>query len=142
MYFYAMDARYSRMRALVLGMCCAALATGCMTEEAAPHLSYPSLIQGEWTLARAYRNASETRVLDGTYFHFRDARTVDTNLPLPGQPRSEKAHAAYRLSKDSLILQTGTGQEQLFLINTLDSQRLVLSTLIMDHAFQFDLVRE
>lgn len=137
-----MNLRSSGMRTLALGILGVVLFSGCNPDTPAPHAAYPELIRGDWKLARAFRNASETRVLDSLYFRFDPGDQVATNLPLPGHSPVKDGVAAYRLIADSLLMATGGGQEQLFLINSLDSQRLVLSTLIMDHAFQFDLVRE
>jgi hypothetical protein len=116
--------------------------TGCARQEAPAHAAYPGLIRGEWTLHSAYRNEGQTHVLDGTFFQFMEEGLMNTNLPLPGHlGQGEDQSTPYDLRQDSLVMHTSQGGEQIFLIGALDSHRMVLSTMILDHAFRFDLLR-
>lgn len=119
------------------------LTPGCRNEVPEdPTAQFGTLIHGDWTLSRAFRNESETKVLDGTYFRFREEQQMETNLPLPGQSPGIALTASYTLQRDSLIMHApGTG-DQLFRIQQLDSQELILSTSILQQAFRFDLRRE
>jgi hypothetical protein len=114
---------------------------GCSHQEPPAHAAYPDLIRGEWTLLNAYRNEAQTHVLDGTYFRFLEGGRMSTNLPLPGHRGNEAQDTPYQLLQDSLLMRTTQGEEQVFLIGSLDSQRMILSTMILDHAFRFDLTR-
>lgn len=107
-----------------------------------PFASYPEQIKGSWQLTTAYRNEQETRVLDGTFFNFTEGQVLETNLPLTRLQSNDKLTATYSFVADSLILSSATIPVQKFHITLLDSQYLIMSTMIQNQDFRFDLERQ
>lgn len=110
-----------------------------VSSEEDTHARYPELITGEWALTAAYRDSVPTQLLDGTFFRFLDGNTMETNLPLEALPDSTPLVATYSIRSDSLLMTSKFSEEQVFVINRLDSHALQLSTLIRGIPFQFDL---
>ncbi len=107
-----------------------------------PYARFPEHIKGEWQLVTAYRNEQETKVLDGTFFNFNADQAMETNLPLNGPWSSGNLQATYNLLSDSLIMTAENLSPQTFHITVLDSQFLIMSTLIQNQAFRFNLERK
>lgn len=105
-------------------------------------LAYPSLILGNWTLQTAYRNERETGVLDGTFFRFLSEEHVSTNLPLSGRPGVGAMSAAYKLIADSMYLYPNQLPVVPFYIQHLDSHQLIMTAVLVNQDFRFDLIRE
>jgi hypothetical protein len=104
--------------------------------------AYPYLILGDWSLHTAYRNERQTSSLEGTFFRFLNEQHVSTNLPLSGRPGVGAMHAGYTLEGDSLYLYPHQLPVIPFHILHLDSQQLVMTALLVNQEFRFDLVRE
>ncbi|MBP6185347.1 MAG: hypothetical protein KA479_10430 [Saprospiraceae bacterium] len=108
----------------------------------APFARYSEHLTGEWQLVTAYRNEQETRVLDGTFFNFSAGQAMETNLPLGGPLSAGNLKASYKLLSDSLVMNPGSLPTQTFHISVLDSQYLIMTTMIQNQAFRFDLERK
>ncbi len=107
-----------------------------------PFARYAELITGEWQLVTAYRNEQETKVLAGTFFNFSADQAMETNLPIGGPLSPGKLTASYTLLSDSLVMNPGNLPTQTFHITVLDSQYLIMTTMIQNQAFRFDLERK
>jgi hypothetical protein len=112
------------------------------TASESPFARYSEHITGEWQLVTAYRDEQETRSLDGTFFNFSADQAMETNLPLGGPLSAGNLKASYKLLSDSLVMNPGSLPTQTFHISVLDSQYLIMTTMIQNQAFRFDLERK
>jgi hypothetical protein len=110
-------------------------------EKPNPFARYPILLQGQWELTTAYRNDKETQNLTGTYFNFEDEHTIVTNLPLSARPQTEDLIMSFSTQDDSLFIFPKDFPSLPMHIVSLDSQQLVLTTLLHNQHFRFDFER-
>ena len=132
----------STARLLLVATCYALVMVACKeNEKPNPFAQYPALLQGQWQLTTAFRNDKETQNLTGTYFNFEDEHTIVTNLPLTARPQTEDWIMSFSTQDDSLFIFPKDLPSLPMHIVFLDSQQLVLTTLLLNQHFRFDFER-
>lgn len=132
----------SNARLLLVATCFALTMVACKeNEKPNPFDQYPTLLQGQWQLTTAFRNDKETQNLTGTYFNFEDEHTIVTNLPLSARPQTEDLIMSFSTQDDSLFIFPKDLPSLPMHIVLLDSQQLVLTTLLLNQHFRFDFER-
>jgi hypothetical protein len=140
--FYGAKYVRTNLSLLLLAISLAFFISACEhVEKPDPFAQYPVLLRGQWQLITAFRNDKETQNLAGTYFNFEDEHTIVTNLPLSARPQTEDLIMSFETKADSLIIIPSDFPSLPMHIVLLDSQQLVLTTLLHNQHFRFDFER-
>ncbi len=94
-----------------------------------------SLLLGKWVINQALRNGQPTESLDELYFEFYDDGQMNTNLT------GEAQSGVYQL-EEGVIMQRESGIDADYRIEEINDSLLVLSTMLRDHSFRFQLRRK
>ena len=97
-----------------------------------PNLEKNDLL-GRWELDRAWRNGKQTETLTGTFYEFRDAGTMTTNLT----PLLTEENFSFSFSGDEII-QKGSPPVT-YKVESLSDTSMVLSMTINNFPFRLQL---
>jgi len=93
-----------------------------------------NLLAGDWELSAAERNGKNTEALEGIYFNFTEDQTLISNFNLD----TEEHLVHYKVEGKSLV--TDGNPSQRFLIESLDSNEVVLLTKMANFNFRLLLI--
>lgn len=103
-------------------------------KEVIPSTALPTnLLAGEWEVSSAERNGKLTDALEGIYFNFTTDQYLTSNFNLS----TEERNTSYQIEGKSLV--TDSEPQQRFLIEILDTNKVVLLTKMQNFNFRLTL---